>query len=175
MLKTPIKRNPQGRFALKNDDYRSVRSLRLTDFTWQALGNAAEALLLTKADLLEQMFRSECFRSNIPSPNLLSKDHLIPGNTEIEVAYQPCITRSTEEIKLKAEIQYLRQQNAWLKEQVVVGLPLLPLEVLHDAARLAPIKARVLKNFKLGKQAPKYKAIQKALNHFITLLATEQL
>lgn len=161
---------------LKNDDYRSVRSLRLTDFTWQALGAAAEALLITRADLLEQMFRAEYLRGSIPSPDLISNGYIIPGNapqngsiqactTEIKVDCQPCITRSDEEIRLKAEIQYLRQQNTWLREQSPVGLSVVPLEVLRD---------RVLKNLKLGKQAPKYKAIQKALEHFITLITTQQ-
>ncbi|MBW4641027.1 MAG: hypothetical protein KME05_22970, partial [Gloeocapsa sp. UFS-A4-WI-NPMV-4B04] len=53
-----MRRDVQGKFALKNDDYRSVRSLRLTDSTWEALGAAAESLGITKADLLEQIFRS---------------------------------------------------------------------------------------------------------------------
>ncbi|MGI2908752.1 hypothetical protein [Tolypothrix sp. VBCCA 56010] len=37
-----IKRDIQGKFAIKNDDYREVRSLRLTDNTWKGLGIAAE-------------------------------------------------------------------------------------------------------------------------------------
>ncbi len=32
-----MKRDIQGKFALKNDDYREVRSLRLTDDTWKKL------------------------------------------------------------------------------------------------------------------------------------------
>jgi hypothetical protein len=35
-----LKRDIQGKFALKNDDYRQVRSVRLTDDTWKALGNS---------------------------------------------------------------------------------------------------------------------------------------
>ncbi|MEL4898248.1 hypothetical protein [Crocosphaera sp. Alani8] len=38
------KRDIQGKFSLKNDDYRKVRSLRLTDRTWRALGIASECL-----------------------------------------------------------------------------------------------------------------------------------
>jgi hypothetical protein len=37
-----LKRDIQGKFALKNDDYREVRSLRLTDDTWKRLGIASE-------------------------------------------------------------------------------------------------------------------------------------
>uniref|UniRef100_A0A7C3PFV0 Uncharacterized protein n=1 Tax=Oscillatoriales cyanobacterium SpSt-418 TaxID=2282169 RepID=A0A7C3PFV0_9CYAN len=38
------KRDIEGKFALKNDDYREVRSLRLTYDTWKALGIASECL-----------------------------------------------------------------------------------------------------------------------------------
>ncbi len=49
------KRDIQGKFSLKNDDYRKVRSLRLTDRTWRALGIASECLGWTRADLLENL------------------------------------------------------------------------------------------------------------------------
>lgn len=49
------KRDIQGKFSLKNDDYRQVRSLRLTDRTWRALGIASECLEWTRADLLENL------------------------------------------------------------------------------------------------------------------------
>ena len=38
-----LKRDIQGKFALIDDDYRQVRSLRVTDETWKALGIAASA------------------------------------------------------------------------------------------------------------------------------------
>lgn len=49
------KRDIQGKFTLKNQDYRQVRSLRLTDSTWQELGIASECLGITRADLLENL------------------------------------------------------------------------------------------------------------------------
>jgi hypothetical protein len=52
-----VKRDIQGKFTLKNDDYREVRTLRLTDATWKALGIAAECLGITRADLLENFVR----------------------------------------------------------------------------------------------------------------------
>ena len=51
------KRDIQGKFALKNDDYRQVRSVRLTDETWKALGIAAECLGMTRSDYVEQVMR----------------------------------------------------------------------------------------------------------------------
>ena len=51
------KRDLQGKFTLKEDDYRQVRSLRLTDATWKAWGIAAECLGLSRADLLENLVK----------------------------------------------------------------------------------------------------------------------
>ncbi|WP_413176275.1 hypothetical protein [Anabaena azotica] len=72
-----LKRDIQGKFTLKNDDYRQVRSLRLTDDTWKALGIAAECLGLTRADYLEEM----------------AKSNNLPSNTWEEGDPYPCITR----------------------------------------------------------------------------------
>lgn len=54
-----MKRDIQGKFAIKNDDYREVRSLRLTDNSWKGLGIAAECLGLTRADYLEEIIKRE--------------------------------------------------------------------------------------------------------------------
>lgn len=54
-----MKRDIQGKFTLKNDDYREVRSLRLTDDTWKKLGIASECNGLTRADYLEEITKRE--------------------------------------------------------------------------------------------------------------------
>ena len=64
-----MQRDAQGKFTLKNDEHRSVRSLRLTDATWSALGALADSRALTKADLLEQIFDNS--------------DHSFPSNTRL--------------------------------------------------------------------------------------------
>jgi hypothetical protein len=51
------KRDVQGKFIIKDDDYRQVRSLRLTDATWKSWGIAAECLGLSRADLLENLVK----------------------------------------------------------------------------------------------------------------------
>lgn len=58
VLRMKRKRNIEGKFTLKDDDYRSVRSLRLTDSTWRALGIASECLGITRADFLENLVRA---------------------------------------------------------------------------------------------------------------------
>ena len=121
-----MKRDIQGKFALKNDDYRLVRSLRLTDETWIALGMAAECLGITRADYLEQIVR----------------DKALPGITWEEERHS--------------------QENAPVREQAVTAL--------SQMADLEALRERILLDLKLGKQAPGYKAAQKALNRFIAEL-----
>ena len=154
-----MQRDAKGKFALKNDEHRSVRSLRLTDTTWSALGIKAESLSFTRADLLEQMFKSN--------------DHLEPGNTRMSQKFainitqkyadnQPSNTRMEEEIRrLRAQLAHLREENAKLEEQIR------DLPVVSD---LEAIRERVLSRLKMGKQAPGYKKALSALNQFIELL-----
>lgn len=153
-----MKRDVQGKFAFKNEDYRLVRSLRLTEFTWSALGIASECLGLTRADYLEQMVRDKVLPSNTW---LAPEEH--PCNTRQELENQPSITRYKEQIeRLNAEIQNLSQENAVLMERATIVPPqVVDLEALRD---------RILFDLKLGKQAPGYKAAQKALNRFIAEL-----
>lgn len=75
-----LKRDIQGKFALKNDDYRLVRSLRLTDKAWKALGIVAECNGKTRADYLEQIVR----------------DNTLPSITRRESENHPCITPKEE-------------------------------------------------------------------------------
>jgi hypothetical protein len=56
-IKMKRKRDIQGKFTLKNHDYRRVRSLRLTDNTWKDLGITSECLGITRADLLEDLIQ----------------------------------------------------------------------------------------------------------------------
>lgn len=87
------KRDIQGKFALKNDDYRQVRSLRLTDDTWKALGIAAECLGMTRADYLEYLIANNAF------PSITRKDSVnSPCNTpseEFPVDDHAVVTKST--------------------------------------------------------------------------------
>jgi hypothetical protein len=135
-----LKRDIQGKFALKNNDYRLVRSLRLTDETWKALGIVAECNGLTRADYLEQIVRD----NTLPSVtwNELEK---VPCNTWKEEASQPCITPNEEHFS-----------------------------VLPSMAQLSALRDRVLSELKLGKQAPRYKAAQKALDSFIAQLTSSR-
>lgn len=158
-----MKRDIQGKFALKNEDYRLVRSLRLTDSTWVALGIRSECLGLTRADYLEHIIRENALNSTVTPSNTRGKDSLYPCNTQGNMESLPSNTRYEEEIEvLKAEIQNLSQKNTVLSEQTAIAFSqTVELELLRD---------RILLELKLGKQAPGYKAVQKALNRFIAEL-----
>jgi macrodomain Ter protein organizer (MatP/YcbG family) len=54
----PQGRSQRGRFASKSAEHREVRSLRLTDTTWEKLGDAANSRCITRADLVEQLVES---------------------------------------------------------------------------------------------------------------------
>jgi len=154
-----MKRDIQGKFALKNEDYRLVRSLRLTDETWIALGIAAECLGITRADYLEQIVRDNAL------PGITWKEEAaVSTNTRQEVEVPPGITRKEEDHP---------QENAPVMAQAVTALPqMADLEALRESVALRRRAERILLDLKLGKQAPGYKAAQKALNRFIAELAS---
>lgn len=144
-----LKRDIQGKFALKNDDYRQVRSLRLTDETWKALGIAAECLGMSRSDYLEQVIRGNANPSitresnAMPPDNIWTVDNARPLTTlELDLMHQAkTIVELTTKPPTKATLETLRNQ--------------------------------VLLELKLGKQSPGYKAALKALNHFIAVLSSQ--
>jgi hypothetical protein len=143
MVLTQMKRDIQGKFALKNDDYRLVRSLRLTDETWKALGIAAEGNGKTRADYLEQIVRDNLF------PSITRKEEpKLPSPTWKEESLLPCNTPSEE---------HHRQSSTAQMPQ---------LEALYA------LRDRILFELKLGKQATGYKVALKALNRFIAEFTT---
>lgn len=49
-------RNEKGVYIQKGEEVRAVRSLRLTDSTWERIGDLADKDGATRADLIEEMF-----------------------------------------------------------------------------------------------------------------------
>ena len=125
-----------------------ARSLRLTDTTWMALGEEAESLSLTRADYLEQIFRNKVYS--------------LPSNTRQQLEASPSNTWQNEQTEqLLAQLTQLRQENAFLLAQIQNFTQVNALEEMRD---------QILKNLKLGKQAPGYKKALSALNQFIQVL-----
>ncbi|HCF27601.1 MAG TPA: hypothetical protein DEV81_10480 [Cyanobacteria bacterium UBA11049] len=149
-------RDIQGKFALKNDEHRFVRSLRLTDTTWRALGEEAESLSLTRADYLEQIFRNK--PHSLPSNTRIKKEDLL-SNTHGGADSQPSNTWQKEQIEQQLTQQH--EENAFLLAQI---------QKFTQANALEQMRDQILTRLKLGKQAPGYKKAVLALNQFIQLL-----
>ncbi|MBD2311131.1 hypothetical protein H6G20_05475 [Desertifilum sp. FACHB-1129] len=138
-----MKRDIQGKFALKNDDYRLVRSLRLTDQTWKALGIVAECNGKTRADYLEQIVRD----NTLPSITR-EEESALPRNIWKGESRLPCNTQKLEHP------------------------PQSPVAQMPQLETLQALRDRILLELKLGKQAIGYKVALKALNRFIAELTT---
>ena len=54
----------RGRFVSKSDDYRKVRSIRVTDEIWEKFGDLAVRRSITRADLLEEIVKTDDILSN---------------------------------------------------------------------------------------------------------------
>ena len=96
-----LKRDIQGKFALKNDDYRQVRSLRLTDQTWKILGISAECLGMTRSDYLEQLMRGN-ENPSITRENEL-RDHA--KITVVKLATSPLTVATLETLRDQVLLQ----------------------------------------------------------------------
>lgn len=103
-----MKRDLQGKFTLKNDDYREVRSLRLTDATWKTLGIAAECLGLTRADLIEQVIREN---------NFTFPEHI----AEKQPLQSSLLLMQAKIEELQTLIQHLAEDNALLKKEALIN------------------------------------------------------
>jgi len=144
-----MKRDIQGKFALKNDDYREVRSIRLTDATWKALGIAAECLGMTRADLLEQVVRE----NNLIFPAQVGE------KPPLSVSLLKLIV---ENEGLQTRVQHLSKAQVLSHEQTSTD----------SVERLTALSSSVLGELKLGKQSRDYKLVSKALRRLIELATT---
>jgi hypothetical protein len=96
-----LKRDIQGKFALKNDDYRQVRSVRLTDETWKALGIAAECLGMSRADYLEKVIKENA----IPSITRQKEPIDQAKTTAVELATTPLRVATLEILRDQVLLQ----------------------------------------------------------------------
>jgi hypothetical protein len=71
-------RSEGGKFASKSSEYRHVRSIRLTDKTWDALGAIAEQRSITRADLLEELVEEGVITSSRSTTTGKTKQEIEP-------------------------------------------------------------------------------------------------
>ena len=64
MVEIMQNRNFKGQFVNKSDGNRQVRSIRVTDEIWEKFGNIASERSITRADLLEEIVKSNSLSSS---------------------------------------------------------------------------------------------------------------
>lgn len=82
----------EGKFELKGDAPRHVRSIRLTDATWENLGEVAAKDGITRADLLEKMTDFQPSKPAETTPGTITTDEL--HNAIAAVMSDPAVTRN---------------------------------------------------------------------------------
>jgi predicted DNA-binding ribbon-helix-helix protein len=89
-------RTEGGKFAPKSEEYRRVRSIRLTDTTWEKMGHAADKRRITRADLIEQMSDDGIFEQFLePSSQVNASQVLKQVETIAQVLINdPALTRN---------------------------------------------------------------------------------
>jgi len=86
-------RTEGGRFASKSDEPRHVRSIRLTDPTWEVLGAIAIQRGITRADLLEQLVEEGVISLTVATNSSSSPAKEISNLVE-QVLADPSVTRN---------------------------------------------------------------------------------
>lgn len=84
-------RGERGRFTQKSTEHREVRSLRLTETTWEKLGAAADLRRITRADLIEQLVESGALEQQ-PSTDGVSLQQVEAAIAQILA--DPAVTRN---------------------------------------------------------------------------------
>lgn len=84
-------RTEEGKFAPKSEEPRHVRSIRLTDKTWEKIGYAANKRRITRADLVEQMAEDGVFDQESEATQL-SRDDAV---AQVENAIEEILNDST--------------------------------------------------------------------------------
>ncbi len=84
-------RSEHGRFASKSVEPREVRSIRLTDTTWEKLGVSADSRCITRADLIEHLVESGA----LDQPQLTSATNLQQVEEAVaQILNDPIVTRN---------------------------------------------------------------------------------
>ncbi|MFB2834105.1 hypothetical protein [Floridanema evergladense] len=147
-MSTQQQRDVNGKFTSKSLEYREVRSIRLTDKVWEALGNIAQERSITRADLIEELVERGVF-------DVLAQ----PPNEEMILANQ---CQRNEIDQLEEKINELDRTISYLYSELALEL--------NDA------KDATLYSFKktqsIGEQSARYKDVKKALDSFIKRISS---
>ena len=112
-------RNELGKFSAKSNENRQVRSIRLTDATWDALGELAISRSITRADLVEEWFSDGSFSLG----NLITKLELELNILKASSVYlsQPVLDNLSK----------IANEQSITREELIISL--LDSHILHDS------------------------------------------
>ncbi len=130
-----------GTFAPKSSQIREVRSLRLTNKTWEALGEAAELKGITRADLIEELVASGAI------------EQWVSGCDETE--------KLDELKKLKEQVDEFIAEKERLAQQLSTSQNRLGFNEIQE------LRDKVLRSLKMGEQSKPYVNAKQAFKEFI--------
>ena len=105
-------RTEGGKFAPKSNEPRHVRTIRLTDTTWEKMGYVADKRRITRADLVEQMAEDGLFNDEPTDAQLLCAISLNKIEAAIEeILSDAAVTRGGKDKgAVKRGLQALRNR-----------------------------------------------------------------
>lgn len=109
-------RNESGKFLSKSDEKREVRSIRLTDSTWDKLGQLADERGITRADLLEEWMISGF---PVESENdSCKKLHDLPDLKKAEELFLSSLNAGKQSPMYKDAVKVLKKFIPFLEKQI---------------------------------------------------------
>lgn len=108
-------RNKSGKFLPKSEEMRKVRSIRLTDSTWEKLGDLANERSITRADLLEEWM----FDGITAEQDNLSKESAdLLDLTEIRDLFLSSLKVGSQSPKYKNAVKCLKEFIPFLENKL---------------------------------------------------------
>lgn len=100
-----LERDDLGRFAIKGDDIRHVRAIRATEDTWNAFGDQAKVLGISRADYLEHLMSDEVGLDSDGDRNESASDFDFDPEEAAEILQEALTLKANAGGAIKAEIR----------------------------------------------------------------------
>ena len=117
--KLPRPRTSDGKFTLKSHQKRKMRSLRLTDQTWEKIGEIAQSRGITRADLIEDLIETGIISQNSYPKISLTRSQLLAEIEQVmnNLLEDPNVTRKGKDRGAVRRTMEALQQSFYLGEE----------------------------------------------------------
>ena len=121
-MTTPKLHRPRaadGRFTLKSHQKRKMRSLRLTDQTWEKIGEIAQSRGITRADLIEDLIETDMISQNSYPKISLTRSQLLAEIEQVmnNLLEDPNVTRKGKDRGAVRRTMEALQKSFYLGEE----------------------------------------------------------